>query len=503
MAMTSLLGACGSSGSTATGGATTPDAGSVGLDAAAFDSAAFDTAASDTAGSDTAKNAETTGASDVADSTSDATVGDVIAPSDAAAGADASKADVATDGSSADASAADVGPTQGYNGAPVPLAELANVVATEMCKANAAVCPPAKKLPFVTQAGCESGVKSADAKDFAELAAMVATGALSYDAAKAGECLAVCTANCYALDFVDGPPACQAVFQGKAKDGASCKFNVSCASGYCIDNDTCPGTCKARVVAGGKCGDDDKCVAGHVCFGGKCVPNVAKEIGTGCGTLVCKSGAYCDSATDKCLALHNLGQKCPDVNTCKPGLQCIDAGSGGVCVPMPTSGEACYVDVFSDPSTQCAKGLVCFHDGEADTGVCQTQVAFGQPCENSSQCGGWDVRCIGATGSKTCQPLAGKGSACEVAKLEFGELTGCLEPFTCQKGVCVEPPLAGQPCADDLLKQCAADLYCDPLKNVCVPQPAAGEACYGLCKEGLECDQPVSTKPGVCKSACP
>jgi hypothetical protein len=99
--------------------------------------------------------------------------------------------------------------------------------------------------------------------------------------------------------------------------------------------------------------------------------------------------------------------------------------------------------------------------------------------------------------------VSGQGGPCETAKIEFGELAGCLDPFTCAKGVCIPPPGLGQACADDFLKQCADGLYCDMLKNVCIPIPGDGEACYGLCKDGFDCDQPVDTKPGVCKSACP
>mgnify|MGYP003334324054 CR=1 FL=1 len=172
-------------------------------------------------------------------STADAGKSDGAPLSDAAAG-DASKdAGPALDaGPASDAgSGADAGPATGYGGAPIPLDAFAATLAAEMCKVNATSCPPALKLPYATQAGCEASLKAADAKDFEDLAKLVAAGTMTYDPVKAGECLAQASAVCKAVDFVDGSPACQAVFKGTLKPGESCQFNVMCASNFCFGNE--------------------------------------------------------------------------------------------------------------------------------------------------------------------------------------------------------------------------------------------------------------------------
>ncbi len=122
---------------------------------------------------------------------------------------------------------------------------------------------------------------------------------------------------------------------------------------------------------------------------------------------------------------------------------------------------------------------------------------IGGTCANSTQCGGWDVHCIGPSGKATCQLLSGKGGPCQPAKLDLGEWSGCLEPWTCSGGICIDVPGLGQTCSDDLLKSCADDLMCDLLTNKCIAMPGLGEKCYGVCKAGLDCD--LTKTPNVCK----
>jgi hypothetical protein len=147
--------------------------------------------------------------------------------------------------------------------------------------------------------------------------------------------------------------------------------------------------------------------------------------------------------------------------------------------------------------------LTCFTDGGA-AGTCELQAAIGAACTNSSNCGGWDVHCVGSAGNKTCQLLSGKGGPCQPGDLAMGEWGGCLAPYTCNKGSCTELPKVGEACADDILAACSPELMCDFFKNVCVPMPALGEVCYGICQPGLDCDLDADGVQGVCvKGACP
>lgn len=434
------------------------------------------------AAADSAPDAAGDAAKDAADAAQDSS-------SDGAGGVDASPDGQGSD--SADAASA----------APVALAELASATASQLCAANFSTCAPMEKMPFATQTGCVAALTAANASDFSELSALVQAGKLSYDAGAAGQCLALAAEHCDVLDLVDGPAACQAVFNGAAVNGAGCKFNVECASHFCATDGVCAGKCKARTALGAACDpESDKCVAGAVCFGGKCVANVAKGAGAACGALSCDKGLYCN-AKNKCAALAKLGEACDLVGACVDGAQCIDSGTGGKCQPMPKKGQACTPDPFTDASTQCAQGLVCANDG-GEVGTCEPKVALGGACTYSSECGGWDVHCVGPAGGTTCQLLSSKGGPCQPGDLAQSEWGGCLAPWTCAKGKCVDLPGLGEACADDILNACGPELMCDFLANKCIAIPGLGQECFGLCTTGLVCDE--SATPNVCKAAtCP
>ncbi|MSQ84583.1 MAG: hypothetical protein EXR77_17170 [Myxococcales bacterium] len=381
---------------------------------------------------------------------------------------------------------------------PIALAEFATATAVQFCQANFTTCLQGEKMPFATQEGCVAALTAADATDFADLVALTKSGVLTFDPVAAAVCLAAVAVHCDDLDLVDGPAPCPSVFQGKAANGAKCTYNVECGSHYCADNWECPRTCKKRVALGAACTPTDKCAIGSVCFGAKCVAKVPKNVGAACGAFSCKEGLYCNSK-EQCATLNKAGQPCDIVGSCGIGTQCIDSGSGGTCLPMPKKNEACVPDMWSDASTQCAAGLVCFNDG-GEVGACEPKVAIGGVCVNTSNCGGWDVHCVGPGNNKTCQLLSNKGGPCQKGDLAFGEWGGCLNPFTCSGGKCIDLPKLGETCAPDIMKACAKDLSCDFITNKCEAVPELGEKCYWLCKSGLICAGP----PMVCKKAvCP
>lgn len=486
------LAACGTS---APAGGNGPD-GSAGLP---FDASSDTAATADTATRNDAAAVSDTVASSDGGATSPAT--DAMADSGLTDSGDGSlSGDVQGDLGSADSgdSVSDSTPPA----TPVPLDKLAATAAQILCKANFTTCLPEDKLPFATEAGCIAAVQAADASVFADLIAMVEAGKLKYDPQQAAECLALAAATCDEIDLVDGPPACQAVFTGSLANGKPCKYNVECASHYCPDVDGCGTVCKKRIPKGSACADDDKCESGSVCFGGLCVADTPKGPGAACGEVKCAKGLYC-SDKGKCTPLNKKGQPCDLAGSCESGLQCLLAGDAGQCQPLPKQSEPCSPSIFSDNSVLCAAGLTCFNDG-GEAGTCEPQAALGAPCTNSSNCGGWDVHCVGAAGSKTCQLLSGKGGACQPGDLAVGEWGGCLAPYTCNKGTCTDLPKAGEACADDILAACAPDLMCDFFKNVCVPMPTLGEVCYGVCQAGFDCALDPDGIQGVCvKGACP
>jgi hypothetical protein len=161
-------------------------------------------------------------------------------------------------------------------------------------------------------------------------------------------------------------------------DGGACASSAECKSGLCVLKDPAAfdaetssriGSCLSRGAEGAACTDDQPCIDGLACsdevckkplnvdavctFGGvpcaqglicsddgadeKC--KVAPAAGSACSDFQCNDLAYCDAATDQCVARGALGAVCDGFDTCALDLFCDDgkcsdgevAPTAGVC----------------------------------------------------------------------------------------------------------------------------------------------------------------------------
>ncbi len=176
-------------------------------------------------------------------------------------------------------------------------------------------------------------------------------------------------------------------------------------------------------------------------------------------------------AVDKCVAAQGrafdgcawVGQWQPALPAECEGLLRGKSGPGAVC----------------RSSLECAEGQYCLGVGPIDAGRCGPPRADGQACATSVDPlavyarQGEDPRqhpeCVGYCGHHKCEPLAGAGEKCLIAR------------------------------------QCAGGLHCDGQKCVAGAFAAAGEKCVGgSCARGLRCvdNRCAEPKPGgaACKA---
>jgi hypothetical protein len=101
--------------------------------------------------------------------------------------------------------------------------------------------------------------------------------------------------------------------------GAACSTDADCAKpNYCI-----LGYCRPISNEGGPCGQNQDCLAGMICSGGKCVKS---KTGTACKSHAdCSSPDYC--IVGFCRPLSSVGGVCATAADCQAGLKC----AGGFC----------------------------------------------------------------------------------------------------------------------------------------------------------------------------
>jgi hypothetical protein len=104
-------------------------------------------------------------------------------------------------------------------------------------------------------------------------------------------------------------------------------------------------------------------------------------------TVACEHdrGAACDFATQKCVALADIGQPCVDDLDCVDAAYC-DCVSGSpctlttkLCVARSSTGASC---TLPGPYHQCPTDDYC----DDATNTCKAQMEVGQPCTKSPQC---------------------------------------------------------------------------------------------------------------------
>lgn len=132
-----------------------------------------------------------------------------------------------------------------------------------------------------------------------------------------------------------------------------------------VDNTTCgpeafcdAGVCRSRITNGGRCGRDDRCMAGSGCVDGICEGPTFVALGDACGAT----------------------QRCPYLTACV----------GGVCTSTAALGEPC-------------SGAIPCEVGFCDAGVCTA------PGDDGDTCGGNPACSSGLCVEGTCAP---RPSAC-------------------------------------------------------------------------------------------
>lgn len=238
------------------------------------------------------------------------------------------------------------------------------------------------------------------------------------------------------------------IFKGNAKAGDECADSMECADGgFCVyaDEESCSGTCRARIPVGGDCSDsDDRCVRGAECNDEDVCEAYAKK-GQRCG-IGCdyELDLYCN-ADDVCAARVGAGQACTSWGACQDDLYCLSPDN--VCQPYGRAGDKCSSQLRCGGNTRCV-----IPDG-ADEGTCKTYGQKGEACVPGNNDCHYRYWCSGET--NTCVGGVGLGMACGYIG---GEDVECAEGY-CKDGTCTAPLKKGEEC-DYWNDSCESGLSC-------------------------------------------
>ncbi|PKN53840.1 MAG: hypothetical protein CVU56_29750 [Deltaproteobacteria bacterium HGW-Deltaproteobacteria-14] len=207
-----------------------------------------------------------------------------------------------------------------------------------------------------------------------EVTDWVATGAVNFDATRAGQCLAAMrriVADC-ALDEGDirlfVASHCEDFLTGARRAGEPCD-----GSDECVEPLSCRGeVCVTLPAPGqpcreGECADDAFCDTAAVC---------RAQVGAG-GTCAgegdaCRGDLYCDTRSDTCQLYIASGQPCGHERwACDDDLYCSD--DTDLCAPYPGVGQPCA-------DGACADGHYCA------ASVCRRSAAVGAACDDDAAC---------------------------------------------------------------------------------------------------------------------
>ena len=221
------------------------------------------------------------------------------------------------------------GGSSSSGGPPVSAADFPAQYAKVWCSLTKSCC---EMSGGTADAACEAGIAAEMTAHGNEATADGAT----WDAATAGRCLdGLRAATCAGTDvakLVALLDACDDIWKGIVPPGGACMTYSSCAE---------------PAVSGGA-------TAGASCVNSMCVQVVRQPVGAACSdtttTLLCDPlAATCSGGV--CVALPASGQACS--GSCRLGLEC----TGGVCVALLAGGAACSVD--SDCASDKCSGGKC------------------------------------------------------------------------------------------------------------------------------------------------
>lgn len=217
---------------------------------------------------------------------------------------------------------------------------------------------------------------------------------VTYDAAKAGECVAwvkKIVTQCIVSDAeVEAmKKSCAAVWKGSKAEGEPCGNDVECAGA-----DTGTVECNETFVDGGFSGTCTKSTTAEAprgvkgsscnstCFSSTYGSECSGGGGTGGsgptpGPAECwvDDGLQCDEATYTCIDLVAEGQPCSWSDFCVKSAWC----NSGTCAPKSPVGGDCASAMMS---SACVDGAWC----DEGTKKCAAQVGDGAACTSYAQC---------------------------------------------------------------------------------------------------------------------
>ena len=296
-----------------------------------------------------------------------------------------------------------------------------------------------------------------------------ARGAIAYDPAGVGECLArFASSPCPSDPLAPLPDTyevlapCADAITPQLTSGQACSSNAECTVGlFCKkgDDPTCFGTCGPPAV-----------------------------LGEGCRSVPCADGLACGANTtcvpkqhvnDPCLVACEYvpggGQwspDCPDGQICTDDIWCD--GQLGQCQAGRLQGDPCGQLGAGATSSlaRCAVNLWCKVAIGAVAGTCESPGGDGAPCNDSPSPCKPGLHCASYVGAGldatlgTCVGVSAAGSSC-------GGDQDCLSGLICVNARCASPALAGGYCFRDV--DCAPGLVCDASR--CEPPRYPGDPC--------------------------
>ncbi len=345
--------------------------------------------------------------------------------------------------------------------------------------------------------------------------------------------------------------------------GRTCELGLRCGRGdvCCVGpgspvacstaSDCCTGlTCQGGACCGprgGSCSGGSDCCGGLVCASGVCRNPEIDDIdgpgpggpgdGASCGGVggsccpgfTCRSGNVCDSATGRCVACGDAGQRCCDgASACtRPTLSC----DGTNCVEITDPAYACgeidqpCCDASGRPGgTDCTGDLVCSAGGRCirrtDTG------GTGEPCSPRGSCDP-GLMCDHSTSScaetpsdcghdmqMCCDTNAdSQPDSCEGSQsCQFGTCSSCRGPSLsclldgvpilggggcCNGSVCRPAPIVPRCCA-------GADASCTNSTDCCGFMQCVSGKCqtgreHSFCTDSSECGEGLVCKWFMCQ----
>jgi hypothetical protein len=184
-------------------------------------------------------------------------------------------------------------------------------------------------------------------------------------------------AACPDLEHTDCYQSCPLSHrEGTRPVGASCRFSLSCATGYCAQStDASCGTCQPMHGPDELCGSSALCAPGLACYktAGETASTCRPELPLGAACLPteeCSNLLTCSFGV--CSLPPSEGEPCDGkgLHSCAYPWLCLDGvcASGSTSAPSPGLGEPC--------TESCKLGALC------EAGICQLAALSGEPCVN-------------------------------------------------------------------------------------------------------------------------